>query len=140
MKWLTGLLLLLLGQENLVDMKSPETTWSIAQSFLRAKVRIGGLQTLVRNDDKPLVFGAETAYKMRVYVGENEGKLEREHFESLNEVAAVLAPFVKEAAKCAGVIDPAPQHRYQEAQYKFDLYSECKDKIKEFAKSMKLKP
>ena len=117
-------------------MHDPNKTWKKAKEFLREKINSGGLENLIMNDNKPLTFNTEIAYIMRVYLRGKESKLEVEN--CLNPTTALLVPFIKEATESAGVINPKPQHKYQEAQYKFDLYLDYKDKIKAFAKSMNL--
>ncbi len=137
-KWLIGLLLLLLGKKDTVDMKDPEATWKQSKSFLQEKVVAGGLGGMITASAKTLNFSPENVYRMKRYLAGNEEKLEAHHYAAMNPIAGFLAPFIKEAVESAGVIKPTPQHKYQEAQYIFELYSDYKDKISAFAKSMKL--
>ena len=83
-------------------------------------------------------FSTENMMRMRRYVSGNEQKLEQQFYASINPIPGFLAPFIKEALVFGGVLNPAPKHKYQEAQYIFELYSEYKDKIAGFAKKMKL--
>ncbi len=87
---------------------------------------------------KNLNLTPENVLRMRKYLGENESKLEQKYYETLEPIAGFIAPFVKETLVYGGVINPGPQHRYQESQYIFDFYSDYKEKIATFAKRMKL--
>lgn len=87
---------------------------------------------------KTLNFTAENVLRMRKYLEGNESKLEQQYYATIEPIAGMIAPFVKEALTYGGVINPGPQHKYQEAQYIFDMYSDFSEKIAAFAKKMKL--
>ena len=137
-KWLIGLILLLIGKKDIVDVHDPANTWKKSKSFLQEKVVSGGLEGLIMGSAKELDVKAEDAYRIKRYVAGNEAKLQAQYYATLNPIAGFMAQFVKEALDWAGVTMQTPQHKYQEAQYIFELYSEYKDKITSFAKAMKL--
>ena len=75
---------------------------------------------------------------MKKYVGNNANKLEQQYYTSINPIAGMMAPFLKEAATYAGIINPTPKHKYQEAQYIFDCYTGYQENFAHLAKKFKL--
>jgi len=137
-KWLMGLLLLLIGKRDTVALNDPETTWKKSKPFLQEAVVTGGIEGLFTNPTKGLNLSPENAFRMKKYINGDIDKLESTHYEKMNPIAGFLAAFIKDALKSAGVIEPTPQHKYQETQYIFDCYSDYSDRIASFAKKMKL--
>ena len=133
-KWVIGLFLYLIGKKELVDLTNPENTWKNAKTFLNDIVVAGSIGSLIPNN--PLQFTAEEVFEMRRYVKDNEEKLEIQHYKSLNPIAGLLVPFVKEAVEMAGVINPKTSHKYRDALFISDLYEKHKAKVAQFTKSI----
>lgn len=75
--------------------------------------------------------------KVRKLVKPHLDWLDVKVFQVKSPIAGSLVPLLQEAITYIGIMNPSPFRLHQEAQRKFEIYSDCKKEILLFLKKIK---